>query len=255
MDRESHEAIVSRQFSPQARSYVESAVHAAGEDLDLMARLVGKRPQAKALDMGCGGGHVTFRLAPLVEKVVAYDLSKAMLAVVAEEAGRRGLSNVATKQGAAETLACPSASFDIAVSRYSAHHWLDAPAGVAQMRRVLKTGGLAIFMDVTTPGSPLLDTWLQTLELLRDPSHVRNYSAAEWRAMLFNAGFHPGAMSTFRLRLDFSSWVSRMNTPEVHVQAIRSLQQRAGADVSKHFSIETDGSFTIDTMLVAAEAA
>jgi len=255
MNPEAHQAIVSSQFSPQARSYLTSAVHAGGEDLDLMARLVGKRPGAVALDMGCGGGHATFRLAPLVEKVVAYDLSEAMLAVVAEEAERRGLSNVVAKQGAAETLACPSAAFDIVVSRYSAHHWLDAPAGLAQMRRVSKTGGLAIFMDVVTPGSPLLDTWLQTLELLRDSSHVRNYSVTEWQAMLSAAGFRPGAVAPFRLRLDFSSWISRMNTPEAHVQAIRSLQQRAGADVSGHFAIEADGSFTIDTMLLRAEAA
>jgi len=255
MNPEAHRAIVSSQFSPQARSYLTSAVHAGGEDLDLMARVVGKRPGAIALDMGCGGGHATFRLAPLVEKVVAYDLSEAMLAVVAKEAEHRGLSNVVTKQGAAETLTCPSAAFDVAVSRYSTHHWLDLPVGLAQMRRVLKTGGLAIFMDVITSGSPLLDTWLQTLELLRDPSHVRNYSVTEWQAMLSTAGFKPGAVSLFRLRLDFSSWISRMNTPEAHVQAIRSLQQRASADVSGRLAIESDGSFTLDTMLFRAEAA
>ena len=107
MNPETHQAIVSSQFSPQARSYLTSAVHAGGEDLDLMARLVGKRPGAFALDMGCGGGHATFRLAPLVEKVVAYDLSEAMLAVVAEEAEHRGLSNVVAKQGAAETSDLP----------------------------------------------------------------------------------------------------------------------------------------------------
>ena len=255
MSTETHEAIVSRQFSPQARSYLTSAVHAGGEDLDLMARLVGKRPQVMALDVGCGGGHATFRLSPLVEKVVACDLSEAMLAVVAEEAQRRGLGNVIPKQGAAETLDWPSAAFDVVVSRYSAHHWLDLPAALAQMRRVSKKGGLAIFMDATSPPSPLLDTWLQTLELLRDPSHVRDYSVTEWRAMLAAAGFTPGAVSPYRLRLDFSSWISRMNTPDAHVQAIRSLQQRAGADVSAHFAIETDGSFTIDTMLLPAEAA
>lgn len=254
MSTETHEAIVSRQFGPQARSYLTSAVHAGGEDLDLMARLVGERPHAVALDVGCGGGHASFRLAPLVGTVEAYDLSPAMLAVVAEEARQRGLRNVTTRQGAAETLDCPSAAFDVAVSRYSAHHWLNLPAGLAQMRRALKGGGLAIFMDVISPPSPLLDTWLQSLELLRDPSHVRDYSAAEWRAMLSAAGFAPGAVSQFRLRLDFSSWISRMNTLDAHVQAIRSLQQGAGADVSAHFAIEADGSFTIDTMFLPAEA-
>ncbi len=141
MNTETHDAIVSQQFSPQAQAYLHSAVHALGTDLDDMAHLVGTQPQATALDLGCGGGHVAFRLAPLVHLVVAYDPSQAMLTVVADEAERRGLANLVTKQGAAETLPCASESFDIAVSRYSAHHWGDVPAGLAQMRRVMKTGG------------------------------------------------------------------------------------------------------------------
>jgi len=178
-----------------------------------------------------------------------------MLAVVAEEARRRGLANLTTAQGAAETLSCPSASFDVAVARYSAHHWRDLAAGLAQMRRALKPGGLAVFMDAVSPGPPPLDTWLQTLELLRDPSHVRDYSLAEWRAALGAAGFRSKQEAAFRVRLDFASWIKRMNAPETHAAAIRSLQRRADAEASRHFAIEDDGSFTIDSLLIAAEAA
>jgi ubiquinone/menaquinone biosynthesis C-methylase UbiE len=249
-----HNAIVSSQFSPRAAAYLTSAVHANGEDLMQMAALVGNRPDAIALDMGCGGGHAAFRLAPLVNTVVAYDLSEPMLAVVADEAKRRELNNVVTKLGAAESLPCASESFDVAVTRYSAHHWQDVPAGLAQMHRVLKPGGMAIFMDVIAPGVPLLDTWLQSLELLRDPSHVRNASLAEWRASLSAAGFAVGEATRFRLRLEFASWIERINTPESHVLAIRSLQQRAGAEVAGYFEIEEDGSFTVDTLLIVAEA-
>ena len=254
MNTESHNAIVSGQFNPRANAYLTSAVHAKGEDLEQMALLVGKRPDAVALDMGCGGGHAAFRLASLVGKVVAYDLSEDMLAVVAAEAGRQGLDNLVTKHGAAETMSCPSASFDVAVTRYSAHHWRDVPAGLAQMRRVMKPGGTAIFMDVASPGVPLLDTWLQSLELLRDPSHVRNASPDEWRGLLAAAGFAVGTVTKFRLRLDFTSWIARMKTPEAHVRAIRSLQQRAGSEVTDYFEIEADGSFTVDTVLIAASA-
>ncbi len=155
MTTETHDAIVNQQFSPQAQAYLQSAVHAQGSDLDDMAQQVGQQPRATALDLGCGGGHVAFRLAPLVNLVVAYDPSHAMLDVVADEAQRRGLRNVVTKHGAAETLPCASESFDIAVSRYSAHHWGDVPAGLAQMRRVMKAGGQALIMDVISPGAPL----------------------------------------------------------------------------------------------------
>jgi SAM-dependent methyltransferase len=227
MQERSQEDLVAEQFGSQAEAYLRSAVHSRGEDLAELARIVGPRPQALAADLGFGGGHVSFLLAPLVQKIVGYDLSEAMAATVRAEAARRG--------------------------RYSAHHWPDVAAGLRQARRILKPGGLAVFMDVFSPGEPLLDTWLQGLELLRDPSHVRDYSLSEWRTMLEAAGFRPAAASRYRLRLEFSSWVKRMNTPQLYVEAIRSLQQRAGADVVKHFEIEPDGSFTIDTMLMTAE--
>ena len=252
MPGRSHETIVSDQFSPQAQSYLASAVHAQGEDLDMLRRIVAERPNAVSLDLGCGGGHVSFMLAPLTQKVVAYDLAPAMVETVRAEANRRSLKNLETRQGFVEKLPWPDDSFDLVVSRYSAHHWRDIAAGLMEARRVLKHGGLAVFMDVAAPDQPLLDTWLQSLELLRDPSHVRDYTIGEWRGMLENAGFQPTEASRFRLRLEFSSWVRRINTPELHIQAIRSLQAMAGADVCQYFEIEPDGTFKLDTMLMIA---
>ncbi|HXP96636.1 MAG TPA: class I SAM-dependent methyltransferase, partial [Telmatospirillum sp.] len=200
MRDKSQQAIVSQQFGERAEAYLSSAVHAQGEDLQALARLVGPRPQACALDLGCGGGHVAYLLAPLVGKVVAYDLSETMVAMVAAEAKRRGLDNIVTKQGPAESLSCPDRAFDLVVSRYSAHHWQDFDAGLEQARRVLKPDGVAVFMDAISPGQPLLNSWLQTLEMLRDPSHVYNRTAEEWRVAVTAAGFVPGPLSCFKLR-------------------------------------------------------
>jgi ubiquinone/menaquinone biosynthesis C-methylase UbiE len=252
MNKDTHHDVVIEQYDSQASAYLASAVHAAGADLERMASLIGQRPDAVALDMGCGGGHVAFRMAPLVGKVVAYDLASGMLETVAAEARRRGLDNIVTKQGAAEALPCPAQSFDVVATRYSAHHWHRFKDGLAQMARVLKPGGLALFMDVVSPGVPLLDTWLQSIELLRDPSHVRNASTDEWRTTLAALGFEIGEVSTYRLRLEFAPWIARMRSPDAHVAAIRSLQQRAPAEVREYFEIGEDGSFTVDTALLAA---
>lgn len=56
------------------------------------------------------------------------------------------------------------------ISRYSAHHWHDVPQALREVQRVLKPGGKFILMDITSPGRPVLDIWLQTIEVLRDPS-------------------------------------------------------------------------------------
>lgn len=246
--------LVVSQFGPQAHAYVASAVHAQGADLEALAeRLAAERP-ARLLDLGCGGGHVSFAAAPYVGEVVAFDLSAEMLAAVAAEAERRGLANIVTQAGMAERLPFPDGSFDAVVSRYSAHHWGDLAAGLAEARRVVKAGGRAVFMDVVAPDDALLDTFLQTVEMLRDPSHVRNRSPREWRSLAEAAGFVVEEEVGRRLRLEFSSWLARIGTDPVHAQAIRSLQAGASSEVRRHFEIEPDGPFTLDTRTVVLKA-
>ena len=252
MQTASHNSVVLDQYTTRASAYLNSAVHAAGQDLDLIAQLLANQRGAVALDVGCGGGHLTYRLAPLVSQVVACDLAESMLAAVAEQASLRGLSNIATRAAAAESLPFEVATFDVVATRFSAHHWHAFAEGLAEMARVLKPGGLALMSDVVSPGVSLLDTWLQTLELLRDPSHVRDASTAEWDAALAAAGLAIERIEHLRLRLDFATWVARMDTPEPQVTAIRMLQARAASAVKDYFEMEEDGSFTVDTAVFVA---
>jgi SAM-dependent methyltransferase len=253
MTMQDHAAQVTAQFGPRAAAYVASTVHASGADLEQLAELARGMPaNTRALDLGCGGGHASFHVAPHVGQMVAYDMSVDMLNAVSRTAADKGLSNILTRQGVAETLPFPDRSFDLVVSRFSAHHWNDLEAGLAEARRVLKDDGRAVFIDVVAPPSPLCDTHLQTIELLRDMSHVRNYSAATWLAALADAGFVTGVKSARRLRLEFTSWVKRMRTPDLYVGAIRGLQANMPREVMDYLELEPDGSFTIDTLMIEA---
>lgn len=250
-----HEAVVGQQFGARAAAYLSSAPHAQGADLQALAALVDDRAQARVLDLGCGAGHVSFHVAPRARQVVAYDLSSEMLDVVARAAAERGLDNIVTKQGVAERLPFEDESFDYVLSRYSAHHWRDFEAGLGEVTRVLKPGGIAGFVDAVSPALPLLDTYLQATELIRDPSHVRNYSRAEWEGAMVRAGLRPRSVSAHQVRLDFASWVERMRTPKVQVDAIRALQAAMSESVTRYFGIGPDGSFDLDVGLFQASKA
>ena len=252
MSERSHEALVGGQFGSRAEAYLSSAVHAQGADLDALTALMKGRREARVLDLGCGGGHVTFNVAPLVREVVAYDLSPEMLEVVGRTAGQRGLSNVTTRQGTVESLPFADGSFDAVLSRFSAHHWRDLDAALREAKRVAKAGGTIAIADAIAPGNPLIDTYFQAIELLRDCSHVRDYSRAQWEAAIARAGMLPGAVTAFRLRLDFKAWVERMNTPKLQVEAIRALQSAVSSVATRYFDTEADGSFCIDVAVFVA---
>lgn len=252
--KRSHNALVEAQFGSRADAYVASQVHAEGDDLDALTEIAAQVVPDRAMDLGTGGGHVAYRLASHARSVVAVDLSALMLSAVGRTARERGISNIEICEAAAEQLPFEDASFELVASRYSAHHWRDWNAGLKEARRVLKAGSPAIFIDMAAPAMAAFDTHLQAVELLRDPSHVRDYSETEWVSALSRAGFQVRHVHKRRIRMDYLSWTARMETSAEHQTAIRSLQQLASTEAATYFGIEADGSFHIDALQINASA-
>lgn len=246
-----HEQTVQSQFDPRAQAYVSSAVHSAGPDLERAKALVAQAvpPSARALDIGCGGGHLSFALAPHVASMTALDPSPGMLAAVSKTAVARGLGQIETRQGNAEALPFADGSFELVGTRYSAHHWTGLEGAVRELARVLAPGGHALVIDTLGQEDPMADTFMQSIELLRDASHVRNRSRTEWLALLQSAGLTELEHAQWPTRLEFASWVERMRTPADRVAVIRSLEGSAPQEVREALQIEADGSFTIQTGL------
>ena len=105
-------------------------------------------PGASVLDVGCGPGHLTRRLAALGFDVTGIDLDPAMIERATARGGGRYL--------AADAVSLPfeDDAFDLAVSTLSMHHWADAHAGIAEIGRVVRPEGQLLVWDIRR-GAPL----------------------------------------------------------------------------------------------------
>jgi ubiquinone/menaquinone biosynthesis C-methylase UbiE len=114
--------------------------------------LLGRVPRAhRALDLACGTGYAAIGMAAaeIAQEVHGCDLSGAMLARAAANAGDRRII-LARCDG--ERLPYADASFDLVIARGALHHLPDPLAALTEVRRVLEPGGTAVVLAEPTPG-------------------------------------------------------------------------------------------------------
>lgn len=247
-------AAVQRQFGAVAANYGTSHVHAGGPDLEALVGRAVERSAKAVLDVGSGAGHTALALAARGLEVVALDLTEPMLEQGRSLARERGLG-LAFQQGDVEALPFPDASFDLVTSRYSAHHYAHPERAVAEIARVLRPGGALLLVDIVSTPDPAADSFLQTIELVRDPSHVRDHTTPEWARMLGAAGLQARAPLSWPCRIDFDAWIQRMATPETEEKVLRRLLEGATDVVRDFLQIGTPGphDFCLTTALIEAE--
>jgi len=234
---------VQSQFGAAAEAYGTSLVHADTSALQRVVELASPKPGDAALDLATGAGHTALALAPRVARVIAYDLTREMLLETRRNAAARGLANVHTQQGPAEKLPFRDASFDIVTVRQAPHHFADVRSAIREMARVAKPGARIVIVDSTSPEEPNLASQWDHIERLRDPSHVRNYSPTQWRAMIADAGLRVfseelGFATENGRPMDFAAWTKRINTPPEAVEELTRLFRNATPALANALRIE-----------------
>jgi SAM-dependent methyltransferase len=111
---------------------------------DRLMELAELRSAMRALDVACGTGLVTVRIAAAVGphgKVLATDISEVIVTATQRNAAEAGLSNVTTAHMEAEALAFSDGSFDAAVCALGLMYVPDPRLALSRMRRVVRSGG------------------------------------------------------------------------------------------------------------------
>ena len=139
---------------------------------------------ARVLEVGCGPGHLSILLARRHGlDVTGLDLDPAMVERARANAARSAQQHGREPSflvGDVASLAFPDRSFDLVVSTLSMHHWADATAGLSEIGRVLRPGGLALVWDFRAGRVPLHRHLPDPLEHARG-SPLRVVTATPWR--------------------------------------------------------------------------
>jgi ubiquinone/menaquinone biosynthesis C-methylase UbiE len=190
---------VSDVWSERAEAYRQSKPHSQGADLDLVVEWAAGCKTA--IDVASGGGHVARRLREAGLEVVTCDPAPGMQADVI---------------CFAEELPFADASFDLAATRVAAHHFSDVEAAVRELARVAATR--VIVVDNLYMGDAA-----EEADKIRDPSHVRNYTGAEWRAFMSGAGLEVEEVRVFDFPIEFEPWLERSACTGEDAERVRVL--------------------------------
>ena len=188
-------------WSERAQAYRESETHASGDDLDLTVAWCEPGEGVSVLDVATGGGHVARRLREAGATVVTVDPAPGMKADVVAPA---------------EHLPFADGSFDAVACRIAAHHFADVLAALTEMTRVARDRVVICDNTFTSESAEEADR-------LRDPSHVRNYSQAEWHSFFELVGLEVADEAFLVRDTDFDAWLDRTETPAEDRDRVREL--------------------------------
>ena len=206
----------------RAAEYYATGEHKSGRELELVVEFAAPVGDERALDVGAGAGHTALALAPHIRSVVVTDPVEGMLAAARRVFAQAGVRNAEFLTANAEDLPFADASFEIVTSRLAAHHFDDVALAMREIARVLRPGGLFIFVDTMAPVDEEAARFQDAVERLRDSTHQRFYPKAQWIAFAEAAGFRIERTEVVRKAHPFEAWLERGGEDSATMQRVRA---------------------------------
>lgn len=233
--------LVKASFGPNAQKYADSKIFASGKSLERMLEVVAPRPHWLALDIATGGGHNALAISKHVGRAIATDITPQMVRAARSMIGGGGQTNVDYAEADAQSLPFAGGGFDLVSCRIAPHHFPDVPGFVRECARAVKPGGIIAIIDGATPDDPFTRRYLNAYEKLRDPSHVWQYSANDWRRFFEESRLSIMLVEQFVKRHEFTDYCDRMNVSEVNRQRLRAMLVQAPRGAKEAYQIVQQG--------------
>lgn len=150
---------VRRLFSTIADRYdVITVVLSYGQDRrwkQRLAALSGAGPATRVLDLACGTGDIAFELARRGARVVGLDITHRMIELARAKVSSTGPS-VAFLTGDMMAIPFPDEQFDVVTTGYGIRNVPQMAPAIAEIRRVLRPGGMLLSLDFNRPAQPFV---------------------------------------------------------------------------------------------------
>jgi SAM-dependent methyltransferase len=225
-----------------------------------LADLAGVRAGQRALDVGCGTGALTGELVARLGAgaVSAVDPSRSFVDATADR-----YPGVDVREATVAALPFSGGTFDAAIAQLVVHFMPDPVAGIAEMRRVTRPGGVvaACVWDHAGHHGPLRLFWDAVRSLdpgVDDESRLPGTRAGHLEALFAAAGLHAVEGAVLRISLehaDFDAWwepfTRGVGPAGSYLRGVSEDRRDAIRDVARR-SVPEDGPFAITAVAWAA---
>jgi ubiquinone/menaquinone biosynthesis C-methylase UbiE len=237
-----HQERVLQEFNDRAEAFATAPAITDPEALKLLLEMSGANPRDTVLDVACGAGVVLCAFARVVRHATGIDITPAMIQRAQSLQQEDRLINISWNTGDSRRLPYADDTFSIVLTRYSFHHMEQPAVTFSEMLRVCAPGGTLLVADVCASSEPAHAAIFNTMERLRDPSHVRALPKEELTALFQTVGLKDPRTASYSLEFSLRDLLQHSSASSRDLQRIREIVLHQLAAPQPAFPVhETNG--------------
>jgi ubiquinone/menaquinone biosynthesis C-methylase UbiE len=258
MNGTTHQGRILEQFTRQALPFNTADTITDARALRMIVEAAAPRHDDTLLDVACGGGLVVSEFAPRVKHATGIDMTPAMLDRAQQFAFEKGIGNVTWARGDGGLVPYADSSFNIVVTRFSMHHFVDPLSVLQEMVRVCAPGGRVVVVDMYASDDAAKAAEWNRMEKLRDPSHVRCLALPELKQLFRVVGLCEPRAVFYELRDEIKNLLARSFPNPGDDAKIMDIFTASAADDRLGIPVQRNGSrieYAYPVVILTAERA